>query len=104
MSEHHEISFDLEVNVEPAYQELRRVQTLLMDTLLLMRRLNLPPDLNRAISLMMRARLTAERLIRSIELLQAATIAGGPIMWLTALVSFGISTFAASDLLMDLGG
>ena len=85
-------------------RQLNNTRLMLSQSILLLRRMNLPPDVNRAISIMVRARLIAEQYATSLQLLQAAYLAGGPMAWAFAAVSLGIATLSAVDLAMDLGG
>jgi len=77
------VSFSLEVNVEKAYEEIRKLQTVLYRTLSLMSRLGMPEDVEKGIAL-------AQRLIATINALRLAIIAlqtaSGPIGWALALV------------------
>lgn len=94
------VSFSLEVNVEPAYQDFRRLETIVTRCLGLMRRIGLPENIDEGIrkiqsiiSYLNTLRLTAA----------AAQAATGPI----GMAMFGITmaTTVAStyDLMMDLG-
>jgi len=85
--EDYQVSFSLEVNVEKAYEDLRKIQTILFRTLSLLRRFGLPEDidafitkLQRAIALLNLYRLT----IISVE------AASGPFGW--ALAGIGVAT------------
>jgi len=86
--EDHTVSFSLEVNVEPAYENIRRLETILYRYLGLLRRLGLPPE--------------QEKLIREIQItitllnqlrltMIAVQAASGPIGW--ALAGIGAATF-----------
>jgi len=89
--EDHQISFSLEVNVDPAYQNLRRVQTLLFRTLGLLRRLGLPESLDSAIGKMQMFVSTMNQARLAVVAFQKAA---GPIGWALALL--GLVTTAAS--------
>ena len=85
-------------------RQLNNTRLMLSQSLLLLRRMNLPPEVNRVISMLVRARLVAEQYARSLQLLQAAYLAGGPAAWAFAAVTLGIATLTAVDLAMDVGG
>jgi len=95
---------ELERDLARLDRQLSNTRLMLSQSILLLRRMNLPPDVNRAISIMVRARLTAEQYATSLQLLQAASLAGGPMAWAFAAVSLGIATLSAVDLAMDVGG
>jgi hypothetical protein len=98
--EDHTVSFSLEVNVEKAHENIRKLQTLLYRTLGLFRRLGLPEQIDSAImkvqrfiAVMNQARLAAA----------AFQTAVGPIGWGLAIVG-GLSTaVATADFMAELG-
>ena len=78
-----DVSFSLEINIEKAYVEVRRLQTLLYRTLDIAQRMSGSPELDalitktqRLISILNQARLT----------IAAFQIAAGPIGWGLAIV------------------
>lgn len=82
------VSFSLEVNVEKAYEDVRRLQTVLFRTLGLVHRLSGNEDLNDAITLMQRTIAIANRLRLALAALQAARMAAGdPLAWAMAGLS-----------------
>lgn len=95
---------DFERDLANLDRRLSNTRLMLSQSLLLLRRLNLPPDINRAISALVRARLIAEQYARSLQLLQAAYLTGGPLTWAFAAVTLGVATLTAVDLAMDVGG
>lgn len=99
MSMDETVSFSLEVNVEPANVELRRLQTLLFRTLNLMRRANLPEDLDRAIAMMERTIATLNQLRLTIAAFYAAS---GPIGWGLALVALIGTASSAAPVMQDM--
>lgn len=94
------VSFSLEVNVEKAYENIRKLQTVLYRTLGLLRRFGLPEEIDAQI-------MKIQRLIMLLNELRLTMIAvhtaAGPIGW--ALAGLGVATFAfdAGDLWQDLG-
>ena len=95
----HEVSFSLEVNVEKAYPEVRKLQTLIYRTLGLFRRMGLPENIDNAIAKWQRAIMVANSLRLALLALQAAS---GPIGWGLAGVGFVAGGFAAADMMTDL--
>ena len=85
MSEEYLVTFNLELNVEQAYSEIRKLQTLLFRTFSIIRRLGLPENIEQAIT-------TIQRLIMIIRLLHTTMIAfeaaTGPIGY--ALAGLGV--------------
>lgn len=98
MSEDHIVSFSLEVNVEQAYEDLRRVQTILYRTISILRRMGLPEDVNQAIA-------TIQRLIALVNQARLAIIAlqtaSGPIGWGMALLAAATIPLTAGDMFYE---
>ena len=98
--EDYQVSFSLEVNVEKAYEDIRKVQTILYRTLSLIRRLGLPEDVEAAI-------VRLQRLIAVLNTVRLAIIAletaSGPYGW--AMAGLGLLTTAATvgDFIMESG-
>ncbi|MCK4481690.1 hypothetical protein KAU55_00575 [Candidatus Bathyarchaeota archaeon] len=90
--------------MESLERQLGSTRNVLNSTLLLMRKMNLPPDLNRAMSLFVRGRMVAEQFIRTLQLLAAAQAASGPMGWAVAGLTMGVTLFAYSDLVGDMQG
>jgi len=91
------VSFSLEVNVEKAYTEVRRLQTALYRSLDLAARLTGDENLERGIRTMQRAIAIANQLRLALIALQAARMAAGdPLAWIQAGVAVG-------TLAMDIG-
>lgn len=86
--EDYPVSFSLEVNVEGAYEDVRKLQTILFRSLGLVRRLSGSEDLNRLISTMQRTIAIASRLRLALRALQLARMAtGDPLAWALAVIS-----------------
>ena len=99
------VSFSLEVNVEQAYAEIRRIETLIYRTLGLIRRMGGgDEDLMKVIAKMQRMISILNELRLAIALTQAAFAASGPIGWITlGLAGIGFATFALdmNDMIYD---
>ena len=91
LSEVHLVTFNLELNVEQTYTEIRRLQTLLFRTVGLLRRLGLPEEIDRALAIIQRTIMAARLLYTSILALETAS---GPLGWALAIV--GVTTAAVS--------
>jgi len=95
------VTFNLELNTEPAINNVRRLETLVYRTLGLMRRLGLPEDISQAIY-------KVQRLIMVLRLAHTAMIAlslaSGPIGYALAAVGIASAAVSFSDMLMDTGG
>jgi hypothetical protein len=82
------VSFSLEVNVEKAYEEVRRLQTVLSRSLGLAARLTGSEDLRKSIVRMQRTIAVANQLRLALAALQAARMAAGdPLAWALAGLS-----------------
>lgn len=92
---------DFERSLERANGRLENTRAQLITYMMLLRRMHLPPDVERFISVMIRARMTAEMATRSAYLMMAAS---GPMGWLMAIASAGVAVIGVSDIAMDLGG
>lgn len=103
-AEHHIVSFDTELNVEPAYTELRRLQTALFKSLGMVKRASGSEDLNKFIADTQKAIRIANQLRLTLAALQAARMASGdPLAWAMAAISVGEFAFSAGDMIMDAG-
>jgi len=85
-------------------RRLENTRLMLIQSMLLLRRMNLPPDIERAISTLVRARMVAEQWVRGIQMMEAASLMGGPTGWAFAAVTLAIATLTMTDLAMDVGG
>jgi hypothetical protein len=84
------VSFSLEVNVKEAYEEVRRLQTVLSRSLGLASRLTGSEDLQKSIAVMQRAIAIANQLRLALAALQAARMASGdPLAWVMAGLAVG---------------
>jgi len=88
--------------LEQLDNRLENTRNLFTSTMILMRKMNLPPEINMAINTLARARLSIDQFIRGLELAEAAVYSGGPVGWALALVTLGIAVISVTDLAMDL--
>jgi hypothetical protein len=92
------VTFNLELNVEQAIDNARRLELLLYRSIALLGRLGLPENIDQAIS-------KVQRLIMTIRLLHTAMIAleaaSGPIGWALALVGVASALLSTGDLIYD---
>lgn len=92
-------------------QDLARAQNRIENTkyqllayLQLLQKMGLPPDIEKAITIMVRAKMTTEQAQRALYLLMAAS---GPAGWAMALASLGITVASATgtaSAAMEIGG
>ena len=99
--EDHQISFSLEINVEEAYENLRRVQTALFRTFSILRRMGLPEDVTRGLELVQRLISTLNQLRLTMIALEAAS---GPLGWWLALTGLASTQFAAVNVVQEVHG
>ncbi len=86
--EDHQISFSLEINVQKAVDDLRRVQTILYRTLGLLQRMGLPENIDNAVWKLRTMIRIANQARLALRALQAARMAtGDPLAW----AMFGLS-------------
>jgi len=94
------VSFSLEINLEPALTNIRKLQTVLYRTLGLLRRMSGNEDLDRAIA-------KAQRIIAVINMMRLAyaafMAASGPLGWALAGISIAEAGFAFTDLTYEVG-
>ena len=92
------VTFNLEINVEQTFSQVRRLELLLYRTIGLIRRLGLPENIEEAIS-------KIQRLVMVIRLAHSAIIAfqvaSGPIGWALAAVSIGTAAVTAGEFVME---
>lgn len=101
--EQHTVSFSLEVNVEKAYTEVRRLQSVLYGTLALVNRLTGDEDLKESIATMQQAIRVANALRLAYAALTAARVAAGdPIAIAQAGLAIAGFAFTASDFATDM--
>jgi len=101
--EDHIVSFSLEVNVEKAYENVRRLETLLYRTLGLVRRMGLPDAMEDQIRDLQRLLAAVNSLRLAYIALQAARMAAGdPIAWGMAAVSGASIAMTADEWLYDM--
>jgi len=92
-----------EVDLKRAENRIDSTRAQLITYMLLLRKMHLPPEVEKAINIMVRARMVSEQASRAMNLLMAATLAGGPVAWAFALASMGIAVIGSADIAMDLG-
>jgi len=100
LSSEETVTFNLELNVEQAISEIRRLETLLFRSIALARRLGLPEDIDEQIR-------KIQRFIMIVRLAHTAVIAlnaaSGPIGWALAIVGGLSAAVSASDFIISLG-
>lgn len=102
---------DMKRELDDFDKDLQRVQSRVENTrtqmrtyLILLNNMGLPPEAEKVISLLTRTEITAQQTIRAMYLLQAATLAGGPMAWGIALATTGVALLGYTGIVMDLGG
>lgn len=89
------VSFSLEINIDEAQRNIRRLETILYRTLGLMQRLGLPEDMKVAISRIQRLIAVLNQLRLALIAVQAARLStGDPLAW--AMAGLGAATFLVS--------
>lgn len=102
--EDYPVSFSLEVNVEQAYEDVRRFETVVYRALSMVSRATGSEDLKRFNTEINKAIVAVNQLRLALAALQAARMASGdPLAWATAAVSVGEALFSAGDLIMESG-
>jgi precorrin-3B methylase len=97
--EDHTVSFSLEINVEPAAVELRRILTFYYRYLDLLRKLGLPEEASEQIRKLQEIMAAVNSLRLAYGALQAARMAAGdPIAWGMAAMQAGIAIDSLYDL------
>jgi hypothetical protein len=79
----------------------------LMTYMQLLQRMGLPPQVEKAISVMVKARMVSEQATRAFYALQAATLTGGPAAWAFAIATTGVAVlggYSTASSVMELGG
>lgn len=97
--EDHVVSFSYEVNIEKAYEDVRRLQTLLYRTLALVRRLGLPEDIEQGIIRIQNMISWLNTLRLTLAALEAAS---GPLGWAMFGVTLATTAVTTGDFLMEL--
>ncbi len=105
---------EMQKDIQEFEQDLARAQNRISNTrielityLQLLQRMGLPPQVEQAITVMVKARLTSEQAARALYALEAASIAGGPAAWAFAAATTGLAAlgaFSTVTSVMDLGG
>jgi len=96
--EDHTVSFSLEVNVEPAFTDVRKLQTVLYRTLGLVERAAGNKNLTELVRQMQKAIMIANQLRLALLAVQAARMAAGdPLAWAMAGISVAETAFTFVD-------
>jgi len=98
LSEEYLVTFNLELNVEQAYAEIRKLQTLLYRVVALLRRLGLPEEIDRALAIIQRTIMAARLLYTSLLALEAAS---GPLGWALAIVGVTSAAVSVADVAIE---
>ena len=99
MSSSEDVSFTLQLTVDNAVTELRRVQTLAFQTLSLFRRMGLPDEMDAAISKLMQVISVINQARLALLAFQASRMAAGdPIAWATAGVAVTATAWSAYEM------
>jgi hypothetical protein len=105
---------EMKADINAFEQDLGRAQNRLSNTRMelitymqLLQRMGLPPQVEKAISIMVKARMTSEQAVRALYALEAASISGGPAAWAFAIATTGVAVlggYSTAASIMDLGG
>jgi len=94
-----QVSFSLQTNVDDIYPRLRKVQMVLFGILGLMRKLGLPPQLDRAIAGLQRFIAMVNQARLALAALQTARMAAGdPLAWATFGLAAGSTAVSVFDM------
>jgi len=85
------------VNLDKLKGELASVEEVALRYLALANRMNLPEDLNAAITVAQRAAVNMAQLERSMVLFHAALVGAGPLGWLAFAAAAGITALSFVD-------
>jgi hypothetical protein len=94
MSEEETVTFNLELNVEQAYSNMRRLELLLYRTIALARRFGLPDNVTEWFYLVQRAVLSIRMLQTSLMMLYTAS---GPVGWALGIVGLSSAAMTMGD-------
>jgi len=97
MSEEETVTFNLEINVEQTYNELRKAELVLYRYLGLARRAGLPEDISRALGFIQRQIMFVRMLTTSMIALNLAMSSGSPAGVLLALGGFAVAGLSMTD-------
>lgn len=102
MSEEHSVIVNLELNVNAALDNARRIETLMYHCLSLANRLGLPENIRNAITMVERWTMAVRLATTASALLQAARMAAGdPLAWGFAIVGTASAAVYMGDLMME---
>jgi len=97
------VSFSLEVNVEKAYEDVRRLQTVLSRSLSFVTRLSGDENLDRFAAKCQEAIAVANKLRLALAALQAARMAAGdPIAWVMTGIAGAEALISGAEFAVDL--
>lgn len=97
------VSFSLELNVGPAYEEVRRLQTALSRSLSFVRRLSGSENIDAFCDKCLRAVAIANQLRLALAALQAARMAAGdPIAWIMTGIAGAEALISGAEFAVDL--
>ncbi len=92
---------DFDRDLQRAQGRIESTRAQLITYMLLLNRLGLPPEIDRAINLLIRFRMTAELASRAAYLLMAAS---GPWGWAMAAATTGVAVIGGVSIVADLSG
>lgn len=93
------VSFSLEINVEAAHTDVRRLLTALNRTFMILRRMGLPEDVDKAMRVVSNLVTLLNQLRLTIIALEAAS---GPLGWWLALTGMASTQFAAANVVQGM--
>lgn len=93
------VTFNLEINVEQAYSEMRKLELVFYRYLSLARRAGLPEDISQAFGIIQRQIMFVRMLQTSLIALNLALSAGSPAGVLLALGGFAVASVSMVDTL-----
>ena len=91
----------LQHDLQRAENRINSTKFELMTYMTLLNRAHLPPEIDKAINVLVRIKMTTEMASRSLYLMMAAS---GPAGWAMALATAGITVIGVHDIAMDLSG
>ena len=94
------VSFSLEINVEKAYENIRKLETVLYRSMGLLQQLTGSPEIDRALAQIQSVIVALNQLRLVIAQLQAVS---GPIGWAMLLTSLATTAFTYSDVVNEIG-
>lgn len=98
---------DFERDLSKAQNRISNTKIELVTYMQLLHQAGLPPQIQKAIEIITKAKMTSEQATRAMYALLAASAAGGPAAWAFAIATTGIAVLGAystASSVMDLGG